>query len=152
MYTVGINKRSGMPYLQRKGKKEKVEYYEKDGYKLYTREVKLKSGKTQIIYFFSKKQPKSGRQCALPERYRVGINKRSGMPYLRLKGKKDKIEYYEKDGYRLYTREVKLKGGKTQVIYFFSKKRPKSGRRCPLPKGYRVGINKRSGMPYLKRK
>ena len=122
------------------------------GYTLYKRIVKLKSGKTQTIYFFSKKKPRSGDPCALPEMYTVGINKRSSMPYLQRKGKKEKVEYYEKDGYRLYTREVKLKSGKTQIIYFFSKKQPKSGRQCPLPEKYLVGINKRSGMPYLKRK
>lgn len=58
---------------------------------------------------------------------------------------------YEKNGYELYTRKVKLKGGRDQVIYFFSKKKPKSGSKCDLPHGHVVGINKRTGLPYLKK-
>ena len=30
--------------------------------------------------------------------------------------------------YILYTRDVKLKGGKIQTIYFFSARKPKSGK------------------------
>lgn len=58
---------------------------------------------------------------------------------------------YEKNGYELYTRKVKLKGGRDQVIYFFSKRKPKSGSKTDLPGGYVVGINKRTGLPYLKK-
>lgn len=58
---------------------------------------------------------------------------------------------YEKNGFKLYTRKVKLKGGKEQTIYFFSKKKPKSGSMCDLPAGYVVGVNKRTGLPYLKK-
>jgi len=120
------------------------------GYTLYKKDVELRSGKVQTIYFFSKRKPKSGTPSPLPDGYEVRMNERSGMPYLRLAGKK-KEEYYEKNGYRLYMKEVKLKSGKVQTIYFFSRKKPKSGKRCVLPDGYKVAINKRSGMPYLKR-
>ncbi|OYT58422.1 hypothetical protein B6U70_00610 [Euryarchaeota archaeon ex4484_162] len=68
----------------------------------------------------------------------------------------------------MYKKDVELRSGKVQTIYFFSKrkpksgtpsplpdgyevKKPKSGKRCVLPDGYKVAINKRSGMPYLKR-
>jgi len=124
------------------------------GYTLYRREVELKSGKIQTIYFFSKRKPRSGEPCALPDGFEVKVNKRSGMPYLRSIGKKEakKEEYYEKNGYHLYKREVKLKSGKSQIIYFFSKRKPRSGKRCALPEGYIVRINKRSGMPYLRKK
>ena len=59
---------------------------------------------------------------------------------------------YKKDGYTLFTREVKLRGGKKQSIYYFSKKLPKSGSPCEMPDGYAVGVNKRTGLPYLKKK
>lgn len=51
----------------------------------------------------------------------------------------------------LYKRNVKLKGGKNQTIYFFSKKTPKSGIPCDMPEGYRIkeAKTKGSGMPYL---
>ena len=54
--------------------------------------------------------------------------------------------------YTLYTRDVKLKGGKVQTIYFFSAKKPKSGRPCNLPKGYTVVENPRSGLPFLSKR
>ena len=59
---------------------------------------------------------------------------------------------YVHDGWTLYTRDVQLKGGRTQTIYFFSKRTPKSGNPCELPDGYTVGVNKRTGLPYLKKK
>ncbi|HHF56604.1 MAG TPA: hypothetical protein ENL42_06830 [Thermoplasmatales archaeon] len=54
--------------------------------------------------------------------------------------------------YKLYTRDVKLKGGKVQTIYFFSARKPKSGKPCDLPKGYKVVENPRTGLPFLKKK
>ena len=59
---------------------------------------------------------------------------------------------YTHEGWTLYTRSVKLKGGRDQTIYFFSKRTPKSGSPCELPTGYWVGVNKRTGLPYLKKK
>ena len=59
---------------------------------------------------------------------------------------------YEQDGYTLHSREVTLKGGKVQRIYFFSKKVPKSGEPCDLPTDYEVGVNQRTGLPYLRKK
>ena len=55
------------------------------------------------------------------------------------------------EGWTLYTREVELKGGRMQTIYFFSKRSPKSGTPCDKPAGYNVGVNKRTGLPYLKK-
>lgn len=59
---------------------------------------------------------------------------------------------YTHNGWTLYTRDVKLKGGRMQKIYFFSKRTPKSGKPCEMPPGYAVGVNKRTGLPYLKKK
>jgi hypothetical protein len=58
-------------------------------YILYTKIVTLKSGLQLPIYFFSRKQPKSGHPIDLPEGYTVEENKKSHMPYL----KKTKNEY-----------------------------------------------------------
>ncbi len=58
---------------------------------------------------------------------------------------------YEQNGWKLYKRDVTLKGGRNQTIYFFSKRSPKSGTPCDLPPGYVVGVNKRTGLPYLKK-
>ncbi len=58
---------------------------------------------------------------------------------------------FEYKGYTLYTREVDLKGGRRQTIYYFSKRTPKSGRPCDKPPGYRVVENPRTGLPFLKK-
>jgi hypothetical protein len=56
-----------------------------------------------------------------------------------------------KGTYVLHTRAVELKGGRKQTIYFFCKKgnKPASGKPCDMPNGKKVGINQRTGLPFL---
>ena len=56
---------------------------------------------------------------------------------------------FEHKGYKLHTLNVELKGGRNQTIFFFSKGKPKSGKPTDMPKGYKVGVNKKTGLPYL---
>jgi hypothetical protein len=58
---------------------------------------------------------------------------------------------FTQEEWTLYTRIFHFKGGQKQEIYFFSKRTPKCGTPCDLPDGYTVGMNKRTGFPYLKR-
>ncbi|MDD5502522.1 MAG: hypothetical protein PHH26_03540 [Candidatus Thermoplasmatota archaeon] len=58
---------------------------------------------------------------------------------------------FEYKGYVLHTKSVALKGGRQQRIYFFSKHAPHSGTPCAMPEGYVVGVNNRTGLPYLKK-
>ena len=58
---------------------------------------------------------------------------------------------YKHGGYTLHAREIELKGGHKQVIYFFSQRSPKSGVPVEMPQGYTVAVNKRTGLPYLKK-
>lgn len=62
-------------------------------------------------------------------------------------------EPYKHNGYTLHTREVTFKSGHTQRIYFFctTGKKPKSGTPCSKPSGYITGVNKQTGLPYLKK-
>lgn len=62
-------------------------------------------------------------------------------------------EPYKHGNYTLHTREVTFKSGHTQRIYFFctTGKKPKSGVPCSKPLGYTTGVNKRTGLPYLKK-
>ncbi len=60
--------------------------YTHGSYKLYKKNVILKSGYKHTIYFFSSKQPKSGTLCDMPEGYEVGVNKKTNMPYLKYAG------------------------------------------------------------------
>lgn len=57
--------------------------------------------------------------------------------------------YTHNKEWTLFTRPVKLRGGMMQTIYFFSKHKPKSGKPTDMPTGYKVGVNKRTGLPYL---
>jgi hypothetical protein len=53
--------------------------------------------------------------------------------------------------YILYSKLVQLKNGKKQRIYFFSKRKPKSGIPSNFPEGFSVEVSTRSGLPYLKK-
>lgn len=60
---------------------------------------------------------------------------------------------YTHEGYTLHARTVVLKGGHEQTIYFFSKRTPVTGEPvAKLPEGYDVSTNKRTGLPYLRKK
>lgn len=55
------------------------------------------------------------------------------------------------NGYTLYSRSVKLNGGGERTIWFFSKRIPSSGEKAAKPAGYHVGVNERTGLPFLKK-
>ena len=59
---------------------------------------------------------------------------------------------YKYGDYTLYEKEIKTSAGKKRTIHFFSKKKPDIGKAVQLPKGYGVKINKRTKLPYLKKK
>ena len=61
-------------------------------------------------------------------------------------------ETYKQGEYTLYTKEVIMRGGRKQRIYFFSKKVPENAVPTYLPEGYKIKINKRTGLPFLKKK
>lgn len=119
------------------------------GYTLFKCFVQLKSGKPTVIHFFSKKKPKSGVLAYMPAGFEVMVNSKSGMPYLRKIGPRA----FKHGKYTLYMRVVNLKSGVQLPIYFFSKKKPKSGKPVnQLPSNFIVKENKRSRMPYLRKK
>ena len=129
----------------------KINVFTYGPYTLYTRKIHLTNADRIIdIYFFSSHKPKSGTPCAMPEGYEVGVNQKTGMPYLQKIGKEKIFKYKD---YTLYTRKIELKNVNRKIdIYFFSSRKPKSGKPCPMPNGYEVGINPRTKMPYLRKK
>lgn len=54
------------------------------------------------------------------------------------------------ESYYLHSREVTLRGGRKQVIYFFGRQ-VKDGALDSLPSGYEVMENSRTGLPMLKK-
>ena len=60
---------------------------------------------------------------------------------------------YEYKDYFLHSKEVTLKGGRLQRIYWFSKqdKRKAEFELDEIPKGYIVKENEKTGLPFLKK-
>ncbi len=59
---------------------------------------------------------------------------------------------YTYKGYNLFEREITTKNGTKRRIKFFSKKKPENAKPINLPKGYIVKENKKTKVPYLKKK
>lgn len=57
---------------------------------------------------------------------------------------------YTYKGWTLYVIEPNFKVIGKRKMYFFSKKNPKRGTPCDMPDGYKVHVNSRTGLPYLK--
>jgi len=59
---------------------------------------------------------------------------------------------YTHGEYTLYKKQIPIKNGSTRTVHFFSKKVPDTGKPAALPEGYTVKINKKTGLPYIKKK
>ncbi|MDG1822011.1 MAG: hypothetical protein P8H25_01365 [Flavobacteriaceae bacterium] len=51
--------------------------------------------------------------------------------------------------YYLHTKDVTLKGGRNQTIYYFAKDQRDNA--CDLPDGKKVVENERTGLPFVKK-
>jgi len=54
--------------------------------------------------------------------------------------------------YTLYRRKTKRHDGKKSRFHYFAKRKSDKGAPAPLPEGYRIVVNKKNGVPYLKKK
>lgn len=59
---------------------------------------------------------------------------------------------YKHKGFTLYEKEIKIKGGKKRKVRFFSKDIPDEGEPIDLPDGYEAEVNKKTGVPHLRKK
>jgi hypothetical protein len=59
---------------------------------------------------------------------------------------------FERNGYTLYAREQRVRGEKFQTVYFFTKRKPVVGKPVDVPEGYLVAIERKTGIPYLRKK
>ena len=57
---------------------------------------------------------------------------------------------YKYQNWTLYKIEPNFKNIGKRTMYFFSMKNPERGTPCDMPEGYKVNINSRSGLPFLK--
>lgn len=76
-------------------------------------------------------------------------SKNGGKPQSRPATKKG-TDPFRYRGYTLHTRNVNLKNGNRQRIYFFSKKNTRGATPTPKPKGYRVRVTA-TGLPVLQK-
>ncbi len=53
--------------------------------------------------------------------------------------------------YTLYKKEISIGDDNTRVVHFFSKEPPKDSDPAPLPKGYQIKVNRKTGVPFIKK-
>jgi len=66
--------------------------------------------------------------------------------------KPKKMKGYQYGDYFLYEKKLTVKDGQKRTVRFFSKIEPDEGEAIKLPKGYEVKENRKTGVPYLKKK
>ena len=66
--------------------------------------------------------------------------------------KMKEIKGFKHKDYNLYEKEIEVKSGKKRTVRFFSKAEPDEGKPIELPKDYEVKENKKTGVPYLRKK
>lgn len=68
------------------------------------------------------------------------------------KSKQEKTNIYKFGEYNLYKKEILISNEKSRIVHFFSKTKPDDSKSATLPEGYTVKINKKTGVPYIKKK
>jgi hypothetical protein len=66
--------------------------------------------------------------------------------------KQKETKTYRYGNYALYRKEIKVGSGKKRTIHFFSRAEPEDGEPVDLPDGYEVKVNKKTGVPYIRKK
>ena len=66
--------------------------------------------------------------------------------------KPKKIKGHQHKDYTLYEKKITMKDNKKRTVRFFSKAEPDEGKAIDLPEGYEAKENKKTGVPYLKKK
>lgn len=60
--------------------------YKYKNWGLYEKDITLKDRRIRTIHFFTKRTPRSGTPCDLPDGYIVGVSERTSLPYLKIEG------------------------------------------------------------------
>ena len=66
-----------------------------------------------------------------------------------LKNKNNGFQYGD---YTLYQKTITINDEEKRTIHFFAKDAPETGEPTDLPSDYEVKINRKTGVPYIKRK
>ncbi len=72
----------------------------------------------------------------------------------KIDGKKEQIDKkgYKYNGYRLYKKNIVINDEDERTIHFFAKEPPEAGEPSHLPEDYEVKINRKTGVPYIRKK
>lgn len=62
------------------------------------------------------------------------------------------VKSYRYGNYTLYKKEIKTSSGKKRTVHFFSKTEPDEGVSVKLPADFEIKVNKKTGVPYLRKK
>ena len=65
--------------------------------------------------------------------------------------KQEDVQSFRHGEYALYRKEIETGAGEQRIVHFFSKTTPDEGKPVKLPPGYEVKVNKKTGIPYLKK-
>jgi len=68
------------------------------------------------------------------------------------KQKVKEVKGYRHGDYTLYKKEIETSSGKKRTVHFFSKAEPDEGVSVESPAGFEVKVNKKTGVPYLRKK
>jgi hypothetical protein len=60
----------------------------------------------------------------------------------------DDLQY---NHYTLYKKDIQISEDKKRTVHFFSKEIPEDGDPATLPKGYEVKVNRKTGIPFIKK-
>lgn len=66
--------------------------------------------------------------------------------------KLEELKGFRHGDYTLHEKEIETKSGEKRIVRFFSKGEPEDSEPIDLPKGYEIKENKKTGVPYLKKK
>jgi len=69
-----------------------------------------------------------------------------------LEQRQKEAKIYRNGEYTLYRKEIRVGPGKKRPIHFFSRTEPEDGEPVFLPDGYEVKVNKKTGVPYIRKK
>jgi len=62
-----------------------------------------------------------------------------------------KKQVFTYGAYTLYKKEISLGENDSRIVHFFSKEPPRDSQPTALPKGYEVKINRKTGVPFIKK-
>jgi len=109
---------------------------------------------TKLVENISKKQSQRKKEQKLSSDNKTTVNKNQSEEK---QGKNEKKTQTDSPGfnyndYTLFQKTIKINDKEKRTIHFFAKEPPETGVPAELPKDYEVKINRKTGVPYIRKK